>query len=159
MVETVSQVQRSAAHLARSLGREPTVEEIAAESGLAPERVAEAQRVAADPVSLFAHVGDEDAELVDFLADPTAELPAEAAISAIEHRELRVVLRTLTEREQRVLELRFGLDGRRPKTLDEVGREFRVTRERVRQIEAKALSKLRHPSTPPAAGAFSGRAG
>ncbi|MFN2504617.1 MAG: RNA polymerase sigma factor RpoD/SigA [Acidimicrobiales bacterium] len=158
MVETVSQVQRSISYLSRTLGREPTVAEIAVESGLAPDKVVEAQRVASDPVSLFAHVGDEDAELIDFLADPTAELPAEAAITALENRELRSVLETLSAREQRVLELRFGLDGRRPKTLDEVGREFQVTRERVRQIEAKALSKLRHPSTPAAAGALSGRA-
>jgi RNA polymerase primary sigma factor len=154
MVETVGQVQRSASHLARGLGREPTVDEIAAESGLAPEKVAEAQRVAADPVSLFASVGDDDAELIDFLADPTAELPAEAAITSFEHRELRSVLGLLTPREQRVLELRFGLDGQRPRTLDEVGKEFHVTRERVRQIEAKALSKLRHPSTPTAASGF-----
>ena len=153
MAETVGQVQRSAAHLARALGREPTVDEIAAASGLAPEKVAEAQRVAFDPVSLFAQVGDDDAELVDFLADPTAELPAEAAMTSFEHRELRNVLSMLNPREQRVLELRFGLDGERPRTLDEVGKEFRVTRERVRQIEAKALSKLRHPSTPTAAAA------
>ena len=154
MVETVGQVQRSAAHLARTLGREPTVAEISVECGLAPEKVSEAQRVAADPVSLFASVGDDDAELIDFLADPTAELPAEAAIASFEHRELRAVLGMLTPREQRVLELRFGLDGQRPRTLDEVGREFHVTRERVRQIEAKALSKLRHPSTPAAVAAL-----
>ncbi len=154
MAETVGQVQRSTGHLARALGREPTVEEIAAASGLPADKVVEAQRVAFDPVSLFASVGDDDAELVDFLADPTAELPAEAAMTAFEHRELRSVLTLLNQREQRVLELRFGLDGRRPRTLDEVGKEFRVTRERVRQIEAKALSKLRHPSTPTPAAAL-----
>jgi RNA polymerase primary sigma factor len=108
-------------------------------------------------VSLFAVVGDEDAELVEFLADRTAEAPADAAIAAMETRELRGVLTTLTNREQRVLELRFGLDGGRPRTLDEVGREFKVTRERIRQIEAKALSKLRHPSTPVAVGMPPGR--
>jgi RNA polymerase primary sigma factor len=154
MAETVGQVQRSTGHLARALGREPTVEEIAAASGLPADKVVEAQRVAFDPVSLFASVGDDDAELVDFLADPTAELPAEAAMTSFEHRELRNVLTLLNQREQRVLELRFGLDGRRPRTLDEVGKEFRVTRERVRQIEAKALSKLRHPSTPTPAAAL-----
>ncbi len=154
MAETVGQVQRSTGHLARALGREPTVEEIAAASGLPADKVVEAQRVAFDPVSLFASVGDDDAELVDFLADPTAELPAEAAMTSFEHRELRSVLTLLNQREQRVLELRFGLDGRRPRTLDEVGKEFRVTRERVRQIEAKALSKLRHPSTPTPAAAL-----
>ena len=156
MAETVGQVQRSASQLSWILSRDPTVEEIAADSGLTPEKVAEALRVAPDPVSLFASVGDDDAELVDFLADPTADLPAEAAISSFEHRELRSVLRLLNAREQRVLELRFGLDGQRPRTLDEVGKEFRVTRERVRQIEAKALSKLRHPSTPAAAAALAG---
>ena len=156
MAETVSQVQRSASHLARTLGREPTVEEVALASGLAPQRVAEAQRVASDPVSLFASVGDDDAELIDFLADPTAELPAEAAMTSFEHQELRTVLGMLNPREQRVLELRFGLDGGRPRTLDEVGKEFHVTRERVRQIEAKALSKLRHPSTPAAVGGLAG---
>ena len=152
MVETVSQVQRSTAHLFRSLGREPTVDEIAHDTGLPRSRVVEAQRVAPDPVSLFAHVGDDDAELVDFLVDPTVEAPAEAAVAAVELRELRQVLTTLNAREQRVLELRFGLSGQRPRTLDEVGREFSVTRERIRQIEAKALSKLRHPSTPVAVG-------
>ncbi|HEX6596280.1 MAG TPA: sigma-70 family RNA polymerase sigma factor, partial [Acidimicrobiales bacterium] len=152
MVETVSQVQRATAHLFRALGREPTVDEIAQDSGLPRSRVIEAQRVAPDPVSLFAHVGDDDAELVDFLVDPTVEAPAEAAVAAVELRELREVLTTLNTREQRVLELRFGLSGQRPRTLDEVGKEFAVTRERVRQIEAKALSKLRHPSTPVAVG-------
>ena len=156
MAETVSQVQRAAAHLAWTLRREPTVQELAEESRLSPEKVTEAQRVASDPVSLFASVGDDDAELIDFLADPTAELPAEAAMSSFEQRELRHVLSMLNARERRVLELRFGLDGERPRTLDEVGKEFRVTRERVRQIEAKALSKLRHPCTPAAAQALAG---
>jgi len=157
MVETVSQVQRATTHLFRSLGREPTVDEIAEDTGLPRGKVIEAQRVAPDPVSLFAHVGDDDAELVDFLVDPTVEAPAEAAVAAVELRELREVLTTLNAREQRVLELRFGLSGQRPQTLDEVGREFCVTRERVRQIEAKALSKLRHPSTPVAVGQLPSR--
>jgi len=157
MVETVSQVQRSSVHLGRQLGRDPTVAEIAEETGIGPDKVADALRVGPDPVSLFAEVGDDDAELVDFLADPTAEAPADAAVAAVELRELRGVLTTLSQREQRVLELRFGLNGERPQTLDEIGREFRVTRERVRQIEAKALSKLRHPSTPVAVGQLPGR--
>jgi RNA polymerase primary sigma factor len=151
VVETVGQVTRATVHLTRELRREPTVEEIAAATGLSPQRVADAQRVGPDPVSLFARVGDDDAELVDFLEDRSAEAPAEVAVNAVELRELRGVLTTLSPREQRVLSLRFGLDGDRPQTLDEVGREFRVTRERVRQIEAKALSKLRHPCTPPVA--------
>ncbi len=159
MVETVSMVQRSASHLSRALGREPTVAEIAADTGLAVDKVSEARRVAPDPVSLFAEVGDDDAELVDFLADPTAPAPADLAVTAIELRELRRVMTKLSAREQRVLELRFGLDGEQPRTLDEVGREFNVTRERVRQIEAKALSKLRHPSTPAVAGAAAAKSG
>jgi RNA polymerase sigma factor (sigma-70 family) len=157
MVETVSQVQRANVHLARTLGREPTVPELAADTGLGCDKVAEALRVAPDPVSLFAEVGDDDAELVEFLADPTAEAPADAAVAALELRELREVLSMLTPRERRVLELRFGLNGEHPQTLDEVGRQFSVTRERVRQIEAKALSKLRHPSTPVAVGQLPGR--
>ncbi|MBV8450682.1 MAG: sigma-70 family RNA polymerase sigma factor [Deltaproteobacteria bacterium] len=148
MVETVAQVSRAATRLSRSLGREPTVEEIAAESGLAAEKIIEAQRVAPDPVSLFEHVGDDNAELVDFLEDRNAETPFEAAATMLQQHELWQVLSSLSEREKRVLELRFGLVGERPRTLEEVGQEFQVTRERIRQIEAKALSKLRHPSTP-----------
>jgi RNA polymerase primary sigma factor len=156
MVETVGQVQRSVTNLSRTLLRDPSVAEIARDTGLSVDKVVEALRVAPDPVSLFALVGDEDAELVEFLADRTAASPPDVAIAAMETRELRDVLAMLTAREQRVLELRFGLDGRRPRTLDEVGREFSVTRERIRQIEAKALSKLRHPSTPVAVGMVSG---
>ena len=148
MVETVAQVSRASTRLARTLGREATVEEIAAESGLAPDKIVEAQRVAPDPVSLFEHVGDDNAELVDFLEDRNAETPFEAAATVLQQHELWQVLSSLSQREQRVLELRFGLVGERPRTLEEVGHEFQVTRERIRQIEAKALSKLRHPSTP-----------
>jgi RNA polymerase primary sigma factor len=149
MVETVGQVSRAVAGLARSLGREPTVDELAAETGLAAERVRDAQRVAPDPVSLFEHVGDDNAELADFLEDPAATASFDAAVRAVERDELMAVLATLSDREQRVLELRFGLVGDRPRTLEEVGREFSLTRERIRQIEAKALSKLRHPASPP----------
>ena len=149
MIETVAQVARATSRLAKSLGREPTPEEIASDTGLPAEKVLEARRVGPDPVSLFARVGDDDAELVDFLEDRTAEVPFEAAASSMRRQQLRSVLAHLSDREQRVLELRFGLVGNRPSTLEEIGQEFRLTRERIRQIEAKALSKLRHPSTPP----------
>ncbi len=145
MVETVAQVSRAKARLVRTLGREPTPEELAEETGLTPERLRDAQRVTPDPVSLFEHVGDDDLELADFLEDPNAQASFDAAVSAVEREELRAVLATLSEREQRVLELRFGLVGDRPRTLEEVGQEFRLTRERIRQIEVKALAKLRHP--------------
>src|SRR5436309_9700883 len=149
MVETVAQVSRSAARLARSLGRDATMDEVAAESGLPVEKVYEALRVSPDPVSLFEHVGDDDAELADFLEDRQAEAPYEAAALAMRREEVRAVLAGLSAREQRVLEMRYGLLTGEPYTLEEVGREFRLTRERIRQIEAKALSKLRHPCTPP----------
>ena len=148
MVEVVTQTARSGARLNRLLGREPTVAEIAADTGLAPEKVVEAQRLAPDPVSLFAQVGDDSAELIDFLHDPAAQESFDAAAGASERAGLRSVLSTLSPRERRVLELRFGLTDDRPRTLEEVGREFQLTRERIRQIEAKALCKLRHPSTP-----------
>ncbi len=148
MVETVAQVSQATARLVRTLGREPTADELAEETGLTPERVRDAQRVAPDPVSLFEQVGDDNAELADFIEDPNAQASFDAAVIAIEREELRAVLATLSEREQRVLELRFGLVGDRPRTLEEVGREFRLTRERIRQIEAKALAKLRHPAAP-----------
>ncbi len=147
MVEIVSQVSRSTARLSRILGREPTADEIGNDTGLTPERVREARRVGPDPVSLFAQVGDDNAELADFLEDPHAEASFDAAVLSIEREELRRVLAALSEREQKILEMRFGLVGdRRPRTLEEVGKEFRLTRERIRQIEAKALSKLRHPA-------------
>ena len=150
VVELVTQVTKSANRLTKALGRDPTVDEIAEDTGLSTAKVQEAQRVAPDPVSLFERVGDDDAELADFLEDRTAQAPFEAAATALQHNALRNVLSLLSEREQRVLELRFGLLGDRPRTLEEVGVEFRLTRERIRQIEAKALSKLRHPSTPAA---------
>ena len=150
VVEVVAQITRASNRLTKVLGREPTVDEIAEDTGLSREKVMEAQRVAPDPVSLFERVGDDDAELADFLEDRTAQAPFEAAATAMQHSELRNVLAMLSDREQRVLELRFGLLGDRPRTLEEVGQEFHLTRERIRQIEAKALSKLRHPSTPAA---------
>jgi len=150
VVEVVAQISRASNRLTKVLGREPTVDEIADDTGLSREKVMEAQRVAPDPVSLFERVGDDEAELADFLEDRTAQVPFEAAATAMQHSELRNVLAMLSDREQRVLELRFGLLGDRPQTLEEVGQEFHLTRERIRQIEAKALSKLRHPSTPAA---------
>jgi RNA polymerase sigma factor (sigma-70 family) len=150
VVEIVAQITRASNRLTKTLGREPTPEEIAEDTGLTREKVIEAQRVAPDPVSLFERVGDDDAELADFLEDRTAQAPFEAAATAMQYSELRAVLALLSDREQRVLELRFGLLGDRPRTLEEVGQEFHLTRERIRQIEAKALSKLRHPSTPAA---------
>jgi RNA polymerase primary sigma factor len=149
MVETVGQVTRAAAHLSRRLGRDPTTAELAADTGFSTEKVRDAQRVAPDPVSLSEPIGDDDAELADFLEDPTAQASFDAAVSALEHKELRAVLATLSEREQQILELRFGLVGDRPLTLEEVGQKFDLTRERIRQIESKALSKLRHPAAPP----------
>jgi RNA polymerase primary sigma factor len=149
MVETVGQVTRSTARLSRRLGREPTTAELADDTGFTPEKVRDAQRVAPDPVSLSEPVGEDDAELADFLEDPSAQASFDAAVSALEHAELRGFLETLSDREQRILELRFGLVGDRPHTLEEVGRKFELTRERIRQIEAKALSKLRHPAAPP----------
>ncbi|MCU1462923.1 MAG: polymerase, sigma 70 subunit, RpoD subfamily [Acidimicrobiales bacterium] len=150
LVETVTQVGRASARMSKALGRDPTPEEIANATGLPVERVLAAQQLGPDPVSLFARVGDDQAELVDFLEDRNAEAPFDAAMAAVGQQELRSALSALSDREQRVLELRFGLMGDRPRTLDEVGKEFSLTRERIRQIEAKALSKLRHPSTPPA---------
>ena len=147
MVEAVAQVRRSSARLARSLGREPTLDEVAADTGLRSEKVAEAIRVAPDPVSLFEQVGDDDAELVDFIEDPGATASFDAAWGGAEGADVTSVLGRLSAREQRVLELRFGLSGERVRTLAEVGLEFRLTRERIRQIEAKAMCKLRHPST------------
>nr|MDQ6910807.1 sigma-70 family RNA polymerase sigma factor [Actinomycetota bacterium] len=148
MVETVGHVTRSTTRLSRRLGREPTAAEIATDTGFTVDKVRDAQRVAPDAVSLSEPVGDNNAELADFLEDPAAEASFDAAVSAFEHAELRSFIATLSEREQRILELRFGLVGDRPLTLEEVGRKFNLTRERIRQIEAKALSKLRHPATP-----------
>jgi RNA polymerase primary sigma factor len=149
MVEAVQQVSRSAAQLVKDLGREPTPEEISGDTGLTVERVLEAQRVTRDPVSLFERVGDDDAELADFLEDANAEVPYEVAAASLRRDEVRHVLEALSGREQQVLELRYGLLDGETRTLEEVGDRFSLTRERIRQIEAKALAKLRHPSTPP----------
>jgi RNA polymerase primary sigma factor len=148
MVEVVTHVTRTAHRLARTLGRDPTVAELATATGLPEARVDEALRVAPDPVSLFARVHDDESELADFLEDKAAAVPFDEAATAVQRDEVRTVLATLSPREQRILQLRFGLIGEEPRTLEQVGQEFRLTRERIRQIEAKALAKLRHPCCP-----------
>lgn len=147
MVETINRVIRTSRQLLSELGREPGPEEIAARLDMPAERVSEILRLAQDPVSLETPVGEEeDSHLGDFICDDRAQVPADAAAFTVLQEQLVEVLSTLTDREQRVLRLRFGLDDGRARTLEEVGREFCVTRERIRQIEAKALRKLRHPS-------------
>ncbi|MGI6619877.1 MAG: RNA polymerase sigma factor RpoD [Bacillota bacterium] len=146
MVETINKLVRTQRQLLQELGREPTAEEIAEEMGLTPERVREIQKIAQEPVSLETPIGEEeDSHLGDFIEDTDALAPAEAASFTLLKEQIEEVLDTLNEREQRVLRLRFGLDDGKARTLEEVGREFGVTRERIRQIEAKALRKLRHP--------------
>ena len=147
MVETINKLMRVQRQLLQELGREPTPEEVAKEMKLPVERVAEIQKISQEPVSLETPIGEEeDSHLGDFIMDDKVPVPAEAASQTILREELLKVLETLTDREQKVLRLRFGLDDGRTRTLEEVGKEFNVTRERIRQIEAKALRKLRHPS-------------
>ena len=147
MVETINKLLRVSRQLLQELGREPTPEEIAKEMDIPVERVREIQKISQEPVSLETPIGEEeDSHLGDFIQDDNVPVPAEEAASTILKEQLVEVLGTLTEREQKVLRLRFGLDDGRARTLEEVGREFNVTRERIRQIEAKALRKLRHPS-------------
>jgi len=147
MVETINKLIRITRQLLQELGREPTPEEIAAEMGVAVERVHEIHKIAQEPVSLETPIGEEeDSHLGDFIPDEDAPAPADAAAFTLLREQLDEVLSTLTTREQKVLRLRFGLEDGRPRTLEEVGQEFGVTRERIRQIEAKALRKLRHPS-------------
>lgn len=147
MVETINKLLRVSRQLLQELGREPTPEEIAKEMDIPVERVREIQKISQEPVSLETPIGEEeDSHLGDFIQDYNVPVPAEEAASTILKEQLVEVLGTLTEREQKVLRLRFGLDDGRARTLEEVGREFNVTRERIRQIEAKALRKLRHPS-------------
>jgi RNA polymerase sigma factor (sigma-70 family) len=145
-MDTLATLSRSSSTLLKSLGREPTAAELSLDTGIALDKVEAALRAAPDLVSLSAAVGDEgDHELGDLLADPTSEAPFDAAAAAIERADLRALLGHLDERERAILSLRFGLDNDQPLTLDEVGRRFNLTRERIRQIEAKALTKLRHP--------------
>ncbi len=147
MVETINRLAKVEKTLTQELGRQPQVEEIAAEMGMPLERVREIMKVAQDPVSLESPVGEEeDSHLGDFIADDDVPSPSDVAAQTMLKGELNEVLKTLSDREARVLRLRFGLDDGRTRTLEEVGKEFNVTRERIRQIEAKALRKLRHPS-------------
>ena len=147
MVETINRLVRTQRQLLQSLGREPSPEEIAKEMDLPVDRVREIMKISQDPVSLETPIGEEeDSHLGDFIQDDHVEVPVDAATFTLLHEQLMEVLETLTDREQKVLRLRFGLDDGRPRTLEEVGKEFNVTRERIRQIEAKALRKLRHPS-------------
>ncbi len=147
MVETINKLLRENRRLVQDLGREPTTEEIATEMEITPERVREILKISQEPVSLETPIGEEeDSHLGDFIEDRTALAPADAASYQLLKEQIRDVLHTLSGRERRVLQLRFGLEDGRSRTLEEVGREFSVTRERIRQIEAKALRKLRHPT-------------
>ena len=147
MVETINKLIRVSRQLLQELGREPSPEEIAAEMNMPVERVREILKISQEPVSLETPIGEEeDSHLGDFIQDDNVPVPADAAAFTLLKEQLEEVLGTLTEREKKVLTLRFGLEDGRARTLEEVGREFNVTRERIRQIEAKALRKLRHPS-------------
>lgn len=147
MVETINKLIRVSRRLVQELGREPTPEEIAKEMGISPEKVREIIKIAQEPVSLETPIGEEeDSHLGDFIEDQDAKAPAEEASHTLLREQLDEVLSTLTDREQKVLRLRFGLDDGRARTLEEVGCTFGVTRERIRQIEAKTLRKLRHPN-------------
>ena len=147
LVEHINRVRKTAGELLRKNGREPTAEEIAVRLEMEPDRVRELLQLAQEPVSLETPVGEEeDSHLEDFIQDEEAGIPVDEAGRQLLRRELMSVLKSLTPREERVITLRFGLDDGRPRTLEELGKEFNVTRERIRQIEAKALRKLRHPS-------------
>ena len=147
LVESINRVKKTAGELLRKNGREPTAEELAVRLDMEPDRIRELLQLAQDPISLETPVGEEeDAHLEDFIQDEEAGIPADEAGRQLLRRELLGVLKSLTPREERVITLRFGLEDGRARTLEELGREFNVTRERVRQIEAKALRKLRHPS-------------
>ena len=147
MVETINKLIRTSRHLLQQLGREPSQEEIAKEMEISVEKVAEIQKIAQDPVSLETPIGEEDdSHLGDFIQDDDSPAPQDSAAYTLLKEQLEEVMNTLTPREAKVLKLRFGLEDGKARTLEEVGREFQVTRERIRQIEAKALRKLRHPS-------------
>ena len=147
MVETIHKVSRTARQLLQEFGREPTTDEIAEKLGITPEKVREIMKIAQDPVSLETPIGEEeDSHLGDFVEDNESPAPSDSASYSLLREQLCNILRTLTPREEQVIKLRFGLEDGRPRTLEEVGKQFQITRERIRQIEAKALRKLRHPS-------------
>jgi RNA polymerase primary sigma factor len=147
MVETINRLIRSSRRLQQELGREPTSEEIALDMGLSSDKIRDIMKISQEPVSLEMPIGEEeDSNLGDFIEDSKALAPSDAASLVVLKEQVEAVLYSLSERERRVLELRFGLDDGRSRTLEEVGKEFGVTRERIRQIEAKALRKLRHPT-------------
>jgi len=147
MVETINKLIRVSRQLLQTLGRDPTAQEIADKMGISEQRVCEIQKIAQDPVSLENPVGEEeDSKIGDFVEDETIKSPVETAAQLILKEQLLAAIDTLTPREQKVIRLRYGLDDSHPRTLEEVGKEFDVTRERIRQIEAKALKKLRHPN-------------
>ncbi|MBO5713673.1 MAG: RNA polymerase sigma factor RpoD [Clostridia bacterium] len=147
MVETINKLGRETRQLLQELGRDPTPEEIAERMGISVQKVVEIQKIAQDPVSLETPIGEEeDSKLGDFIQDEAAISPTDMVAFSMLKQQLISVLDTLTPREEKVLRLRYGIDDGRPRTLEEVGKEFNVTRERIRQIEAKALRKLRHPS-------------
>ena len=147
MVETIHKVSRTARQLLQELGREPNTDEIAERLGMTAEKVREIMKIAQDPVSLETPIGEEeDSHLGDFVEDNDSPAPSDSASYSLLREQLCNILRTLTPREEQVIKLRFGLEDGRPRTLEEVGKQFKITRERIRQIEAKALRKLRHPS-------------
>ena len=147
MVETIHKLTRATRQLLQKLGRDPLVEEIAEFMGLPVEKIEEIQKIAQDPISLENPVGEEDdSKIADFIEDESVRSPVEVATQNLLKEQLMAVIDTLTPREQKVIRLRYGLDDSHPRTLEEVGKEFNVTRERIRQIEAKALRKLRHPN-------------
>ncbi len=148
MMDTITQVRQAESSLLKRLGRVPSPSEIAEESGLSVNKVLEARNVAPEPVSIFEPIGDDDAVLGDFIEDDAATAPFDSVTLGLNRDDLERVLARLTDRERTVLVMRYGLDSGVPRTLDEVGKHFSLTRERIRQIEAKALAKLRHPSSP-----------
>ncbi|MFZ0626430.1 MAG: sigma-70 family RNA polymerase sigma factor [Acidimicrobiia bacterium] len=148
MMDTITQMQTAEGNLTKRIGRQPTDQELAEESGLTVEKIREARKVAPEPVSIFEPVGDDNAMLGDFIEDLDAVVPFELIASKLNIENLKGVLDRLTDRERTIIEMRYGLGNQEPATLDEVGRHFNVTRERIRQIEAKALAKMRHPSSP-----------
>jgi RNA polymerase primary sigma factor len=162
MLDNVRRINRSATRLRHGLGREATLEELSRDCGLPVGTVHDALRLLPDSISLQLPIGEDDCELADLIEDRDAEVPFERADAALRGDAVRAALETLSDREQKILTLRFGLGGVTPQTLEQVGQDFRLTRERIRQIEAKALTRLRHPARPPALrarGARAGRAG